>query len=295
MTPARISETVFETKDHVWLAGTLYEAQAPRAIAVLNGAVGVPERFYAKFAAWLASEQNVTCLTYTYRDMQDTSRGAMRRSKATLADWALMDAPAARRHLRERYPDLPLWCIGHSLGGWLLPMQTDLDGITRVISIASGLVRHTKHPPLYRLLSWLFWFGLGPVATALCGYLPGKTLGLGATLPAGVYWQWRRWCTAGKGVLDVPDLPKANWSRSGAPVRLVSIWDDPICTPEMARDLAPAYEGAAGIDHMEIREPKRPLGHFRLFGNAGRAHWPRLVSPMPGETPDATLNLVPAE
>ena len=47
--------------------------------------------------------------------------------------------------------------------------------------------------PTKRLVLWL-WYVAVPVATALCGYFPGKRLRKVGDLPAGVIAQWRRWC-----------------------------------------------------------------------------------------------------
>jgi len=41
----------------------------------------------------------------------------------------------------------------------------------------------------------LFWFVFVPILTPLLGYFPGKRLRMVGDLPAGVAWQWRRWCT----------------------------------------------------------------------------------------------------
>ena len=45
------------------LAGLFYGPKGEtRAVAVLNGAVGVPQRFYRAFAEWLAGTQGIGCL-----------------------------------------------------------------------------------------------------------------------------------------------------------------------------------------------------------------------------------------
>lgn len=280
MTEITKSKIVFETDDHVWLGGTLYRPNAPSAIAVLSGATGVPERFYSKFARWLAEEQNVACLTFTYRSMEDTSPAAMKRSTATMKQWGLIDCQAARDFARTTFPDLPVWAIGHSLGGWFTALQPRLTGITRAITICTGIVHHQGHPMPYRLLVYLFWFVLGPLTTQLFGYLPGKSIGLGSTLPARVFWQWRKWCTTPGGIASDPKLPRADWGRSGAPVRIVATSDDAICPPEMAWGMASLYAGAAHIDRLELTPTSGKLGHMGLFREPGRKYWEQIVAPI---------------
>ena len=281
MTQVQQEKVNFRASDGIKLTGTLFRAPSARAIALISGATGVPERFYAKFAEWLAAEQGISCLTFTHRDMDDTSPGAMKASRATMADWGISDAQGARDAARAAYPDLPVWVIGHSLGGMVLAMQPRLDGITRVITIASGLVHHREHPMPYRLLVWYFWFVVGPITTRLLGYLPGKSIGLGSTLPRSVFDQWKRWCTTPMGVLADHTLPPPDWHRNGAPVRIVAIKDDVICPPKLAWRLARVFSGAR-IEQLEIDPKARGidgLGHFGLFQSKGQAFWEQIVAP----------------
>ncbi len=281
MSKLTLQQTRFQTSDGVRLRGTLFVPPAPDVAVVISGAVGVPEQFYRHFAAWLAEAHNMVVLTYTYRDMHDTSPRAMRASAAKLEDWAITDAQAARDAIRAGNPDLPVWLIGHSLGGMMVSKQPRLDGVSRLITIASGVVDHKAHPMPYRLLVWFFWFLAGPICTRLLGYLPGKSIGLGATLPARVFWQWRKWCTAGpEGFLSDASLPPSNWYRSGAPVRIIGISDDAICPPQCAFNLARAYEGA-DVEMVELSPQdhgQASLGHFRIFTKAGKDWWPQIIA-----------------
>ena len=291
MTAFKRQATQFQTADGVRLKGTLFVPADPHTSVVIAGAVGVPETFYARFAEWLAGE-GFAVLTFTYRDMHDTSPRAMRRSRARLQDWAITDGQAARDALRAGFGNLPQWVIGHSLGGMMLSKQPRLAGVTRVITIASGLVHHREHPMPYRLLVWFFWFVAGPLTTRMLGYLPGKTIGLGSALPSRVFWQWRKWCTVPGSFLEDTSLPASDWSRSGAPVRIVGICDDAICPPELAHRLARAYQGGP-VETVTIdpaQEGVSSLGHFGIFRAQGKAFWPKLIarsSPTDLATPTA--------
>lgn len=280
MSDATPQKTNFKTSDGAVLQGRWYVPDSPKTVVVLSGATGVPEGFYARFATWLATERACAVLTYTYRDMEDTSPAAMRRSTANMSDWAITDGQAARDAARAQYPALPMWVIGHSLGGMMISKQPRLDGITRVITIASGLVDHHAHPLPYRWQVYAFWFWVGPLATRLMGYLPGKTIGLGSTLPARVFWQWRDWCTSGPNAfLNVDGLPASDWSRNGGNVRLVGIADDVICPTSCAFRLSQAFEGGR-IETMTVRPKDHgvgKLGHFGLFREQGRPWWPQIV------------------
>ncbi|MGZ2259221.1 alpha/beta hydrolase family protein [Roseobacter sp. A03A-229] len=276
-----VRRRLIKTADGAELGGTLFRpAFQPRAALVLNGATGVPQGYYHAFALWAAAEHAIAVLTYDYRGTGRSLIGPMRDSRATMSDWGLRDNAAARRHLRRAVPDVPLWVMGHSLGAMMLPMQDDLNGIDRVIGVASGLVHYADHPWPYRAFALQFWFGVPRLAAALLGYVPGRRLGLGADMPATAYAEWRRWCTT-PGVFEgaVRDtLPEPNWSRSGAPVRLISFTDDEVCPEICTQRLARLYGSAAQID---VVDPGAlglgRVGHIGAFARRNEELWTRLL------------------
>ena len=269
------------------LAGQLYRPRRrPAAAVVLNGATGVPQAYYRHFATWLAAERGLACLTYDYRDFGASARGGLRDSRASMRDWAMLDQPAARAEMRRRLPGVPLWVIGHSLGGMMVPLQTGISDIRRMIAVASGLVHHRDHPWPYQALARLFWFGHVPLLVRALGYLPGRAVGFGADLPAQVYWDWRRWCTSPQSYLPETGagLPRPDWGRSGAPVDLIGLADDPVIPSVSVARLAPVYRGGALRRHLLAPGEfgLRSVGHLGAFARANRALWPAILDPGPG-------------
>ncbi|MEX0327573.1 MAG: alpha/beta hydrolase [Ruegeria sp.] len=256
-------------------------ATDPKTVVVINSATGVPRDYYRHFARWLAAEQGMACLTYDYRDFGHSVQRRMSSAKTTMADWALVDMPAARAEMRRRFPDAAHWTIGHSVGAMLGPVQPDAEQIDRMICVCSGLVTLADHPWPYRALAWLFWYGHAPLATWMLGYLPGKLTGFGTDLPAAVYWQWRRWCTAPKNY--VPDignlLPDANWPKAGRQVDLFTFDDDQMVPPEAVWRLADLYGPDA---RRHLLSPKefglKEIGHIGAFARRNAAVWPRLIA-----------------
>ncbi|MEL6451699.1 MAG: alpha/beta fold hydrolase [Pseudomonadota bacterium] len=270
----------FKSADGAQLVGRVFKPHGRCfAAVVLNSATGVPQRYYAHFARWLAAERGMACLTYDYRGTGRSACGPTRRSRADMIDWGTSDQIAARHALRRAVPDVPLWIIGHSLGAMLLPNQRDFEGVARVIGVASGMVHHSDHPWPYRALALNLWFGIGPLATALCGYLPGKALRFGEDLPAAAFWQWRKWCTTRDFyAADIgPRLPAPAWP-SDIPVRLHAFTDDdlipPHCVARLAQAFGPTAEQVtiAPADHGLTR-----IGHLAAFSRRNRALWPLLL------------------
>ncbi len=266
------------------LVGTMFQpALRPKAVIVINGATGVPARFYAAFARWLSEEQGYACLTYDYRDFGASAGRSMRASKAIMSDWGVYDQQAARDLAKRWFPDVPLWVIGHSLGGLCFPFQNKLDDIDRVITIGAGMVNVRDHPLRYQPTARLFWYGLGPLATWLAGYLPGKSLRMGEDIPSGVYWQWRQWCTRPEFFArDFGSrLPFPDWTGLKADVTYIAIADDDLVPPAAVWRLMQCNAGARSFQRV-----LRPgdfglskLGHITPFASRNKAAWPAIIAP----------------
>jgi len=244
-----VEDVSFDSGDHR-LQGKLFRPSAePKAIVILNGATGVPARFYRAFAMWLATEKNLACLTYDYRDFGASAQRSLRQSTATMADWGVHDQQAARDFAVSQVPKAPIWIIGHSLGALCLPFQKELDQISRVIA---------------------------------AGYMPGKKLGLGADLPAGVYWQWRRWCTRTDFfVREIgSQLPQPDWTGMKADMKFVAMADDVMMPPRSVWKLMEFYP-AARKEQVVLR-PKEfglaKLGHIEAFAEKNSAVWDAILA-----------------
>ncbi|MFT6675699.1 MAG: putative alpha/beta hydrolase [Sulfitobacter sp.] len=278
-----IKAEVFKTSDGAELVGQLYAPSGtPRGALVLNGATGVAQKYYRAFAEYAAQEYDLVVFTYDYRDMGRSVSGPIRKSRASMADWGLRDQEAARKRMRRSYPDLPLWVIGHSLGGMTLPLQDNTSDIDRVICVASGNVHHKDHPWPYRAQALMFWFGLGPLLTGLFGYLPGRLMGLGADIPAPAYWQWRRWCTSRSTFADEAGktLPVLKWEAQDTEVKFVAFADDDLipahCVARLAKDYGKDASAVTVISPADLGLKK--IGHIGAFARANRAVWDHLLA-----------------
>lgn len=266
------------------LKGTLRVPSSgpPRMAIVLHGATGVPARYYDGFASWLAAEHDAAVLTYDYRDFETSAVGHPRASKVTMSDWGIFDQGAALAELARRYPGIPLRVIGHSLGALWLAFHDDIKRVDRVVAVASGPAYWLNHPWRYMpAVVWFWWLG-GPIATALAGYLPGRVGGLGPDLPAGVYWQWRRWCLAREfarsdwgSLLPAPRLDSARFALT-----CIGLADDMLIPPAFAARLVTFYPAArARFDTISPAELGLDrIGHTGVFSKRCRAAWPRLAA-----------------
>ena len=196
-----------------------------------------------------------------------------------MSDWGLLDQDAALSHAvaafrtcRYELSAIRLADIGS------LFMTVSIGWIGSSRWRAGRLLAHPirKLPEVVSL-----WWLAGPAATLALGYLPGRRLGLGADLPAGVFWQWRRWCLR-KGYsgsdwgarLPEPDLDKARFNLD-----LVAIADDWMIPPGVVWRLTDFYPKA--VVNRTLVEPKAfgldAIGHLAVFRDPNRAARPRIA------------------
>ncbi len=280
-TPGVTAEPVTIRAEGARLAGLLVRPAGPAQTAVVvHGATGVPMGFYRGFADWLAADRGAAVLIYDYRDFGASVRGPLRASRATMADWGIRDQAAALATLGTLLPGLPRHVIGHSLGGLMLGHHPAMTGVERVTLVASGLVHLADHPFAFRQKARFFWHALPPLVAAL-GYLPGRRLGFGADLPAGVYADWRRWCLSrGSHLADTGiRLPLPDPSRVTARMRVIAVADDAWVPPAAVWRLMALYPQAVKRQHVLVPADfgLARIGHLGAFHPANAVLWPALV------------------
>jgi predicted alpha/beta hydrolase len=247
-------------KDGYRLSATLHGERAECAVLVLP-ATGVPQGYYSKFAAWLAT-RGFQVLTFDYRGIGRSLSGSIRDVRARMRDWALLDATAAMEFLNS-FSKLAV--IGHSFGGQalgLLPHERISSAL--VVGSQSGYWRNW--PPLGRAWMWPVTHFLLPGVARLHGYFPGSRFGFGEDLPKGVAIEWASWCrhpTYLVGALGVEDA----YARFAAPLRAYAFSDDPFGPLGAVQKLLELYPASRSeIRHLRPADlGVRRIGHFGFF------------------------------
>jgi predicted alpha/beta hydrolase len=284
----QIETMIIPAADGYPLAATLFEpADSPRAAVQINAATGVPQRFYAKFASYLA-EQGMAAVIYDYRGIGGSRPSNLRGFAAHMRHWGQYDMVGVLDWLAARYPHAKRFIIGHSVGAQLVGLMPNYRVLDGIVAIASSSGYYGHFPPAMRLKSLLLWYGYEPLATRLFGYLPSKPVGLGEDLPLGVAREWRAWCIH-------PDYFASSFGRTiqthyydeiTQPIKAFWMTDDPIANarsvPAMLRHyrkarvemeaIAPAEVGVKEIGHLGFFAGKlRELGWGRVL--QGLKHW----------------------
>ncbi|MEM9072499.1 MAG: alpha/beta fold hydrolase [Myxococcota bacterium] len=259
------------------LEGSFFVARGPiRGTVLLNAGTGIPRRFYAAFAAHLASRGFAT-LTYDYRGIGGSAPESLRDLEVTKQDWARHDFSAAFRWLEERIPEVPRFVLGHSVGGQLLALMDRPEAIDGVVTVATSFGYWRYMPKPYGwFVGFLWYFGI-PFFTRLLGYVPARRLGLGEDLPAGVALEWARW---GKRVSYFTEelADEAGFETLQAPWKAITIEDDDVATAKNSDPLLALYRGAR-IERTHLRPRDfgySSIGHLRFFSSRRDKLWPQV-------------------
>ncbi len=264
------------TEDGAVLQASGYRARSPRAVVVLAGGTGVPRQFYRHFAAYLA-DCGLHVITFDYRGADS----AVAPKNLRMADWGRRDLDAVLVHAAERFATLPLLFVGHSVGGQIFGLARHAATVQSALLIASqsGYWRHW--PGVWRWRRWLDWHLLMPLATRLCGELPGWLLG-GKSLPAGISREWGRWCRSPAYLCDENGEPmRDHFARLRLPMRFYGVSDDVGLAPLPAVRALMGFYPVAGKE-LRLLSPAQAgmaaLGHFGVFRVSARALWPDMVA-----------------
>lgn len=262
-----------QCRDGRELSGYLFEHAtiAPRFTVLINGAIGVQQRFYQAVAQHLAAN-GALVLTYDYRGIGGSRLGDRRSETGTLSDWGRLDTVAAINVLLSTRPDLPACVLGHSAGGQLLGLAENVHAIRAVWCVGSQSGYWGHWPLQFRPLLVFLWFLLVPGLTKMVGGFPMRSLGLGTNdLPRLVALQWAQWCRKPTYLLN-PSNPEdqEGFDRYRGDLRLVCFSDDWMAPAKSVHALAGFYRNA-NVDVSILQS--RGLGHFGYFKLRSTEQW----------------------
>jgi predicted alpha/beta hydrolase len=266
-------------RDGLPLAALLYRpANEPHAALIINSATSIPKEFYRRFASY-AAEQGYATLIYDYRGIGGSRPASLRGFAATMRDWGEQDMPAALDWLHQCYAGLPLFAIGHSVGGQFLGLLPNHQLLARAVMVGVSSGYWGGMDPGFGLYSLLVWYGIMPLTTALLGYLPAKRFRFGEDLPLGVARDWRRWCLNPRYYGDElgTTIKQHYYDAFRTPLLWLSFSDDLISTARNVPVLQKLY-GATSIDDRRIAPASvglRAIGHTGFFRQGSRERlWP---------------------
>lgn len=261
-------EVAIACADGVELGGRLWRAPGAVGAVVVNCATGVLARYYHRYARFL-TQNGFDALTYDYRGIGRSRPARLRGCGYSWRDWGEKDFDAALRFLREASGGLPLFVVGHSIGGFLPGLAQSAPSIARMLTVGAQYAYWRDYAPERRARLFLKWHVIMPAATALYGYFPGRRLGWLEDLPKGVAHEWS--FRAERMELAHPPHEREEALRRfaavTAPILAVSMSDDEFGTPAAIRRTLSYYTGAKRIEALLTPQDfgVAEVGHFALF------------------------------
>ncbi len=263
----------FAAADGFVLKGRLYgDPAACRSALLIVPAMGVPQRFYADFAQWVAAQGHAV-FSFDYRGMGDSRPEPMRRSlrglQADIDTWAQQDTAAALAWLDAKLPaGTPIHWLGHSLGGQIFGMTPNRARVASVVTIGVGTGYWLHNAARARRYVWWLWYVVCPLVMPLYGYFPGKRLRKVGDLPLGVMQQWRRACLHRDYLVGVGgERLRADYAAVKTPILSLSFTDDEYMsarnTAEMHAFYASAPREMRRIAPRDVGATR--IGHFGFF------------------------------
>lgn len=270
--PFLVETPALVATDDFALGATLYRPKAAAlGTVIVHGATAVPAGYYRRFGEFLA-HHGLRVLTYDYRGVGRSRPGGLRGFRASMTDWARLDAAAAHALVEAQYPGEPVATVGHSFGGQLIGLLDAARDVRGALLVGSQLGYYGHWNVRDRLRLGLTWRALVPTLTASLGYLPAQA-GLGEDLPRGVANEWAKWCSSPDYLISHHPDAAARFARFDRPLLLYSFSDDDFA-PRRAVDALLARMPEAQLTHRRIRPGEfgdRPIGHFGFF-RAGFEH-----------------------
>lgn len=271
-------------RDGYELAGTVYQpAGDPTGTVLIVPGTAIPASLYRHLAADLAEQGNVV-LTYDYRGIGNSRRGAMNGFAASVEDWADLDTGGAIDWLAAQHPNLPSSAITHSFGAVMLLGTPGAHRLRQIVMVSPHTGYWGDYRWTHRLPMALLWHGVMPLVTKTFGYFPAARLRLGQDIPATVALQWaQRWHPTLR-----PYGQGAQRERSASLIAQMQKIDGRVVAVEVSDD---AFATAAGTDRVATLIPQallervevtpamanqRRLGHFGVFSRRSRDLWPQL-------------------
>jgi len=270
--PQRIA---LRTADDYPITGLRYSPSGTvSANVVVAGAVGVPQRFYRRFAE-AAVANGFAILTLDYRGIGLSAPQSLKNFHMDYFDWGRFDLAAGVAAMA--HADVPLYVVGHSFGGHHFGLLPNSRCVNAFYTFGTGSGWHGWMPRLERIRVLALWHLLGPVLTRWMGYLPWSLLRMGEDLPLAFYRRWKHWCAYPDYFLNDPSVQHIvrGFRRVHAPLMAANSIDDRWALPASRDAFIVAYANAQretlDIDPSKLGMPV--IGHMGYFNRHAIPLW----------------------
>lgn len=260
------------SRDGTPLEATFFPGGESGTVVLVNSAMGVPARFYRRFAEGLAgagpSGASPSVVTWDYRGVAASAPESLKGYRATPVDWATLDLPAMIDWLHAEHRPRRLVLVGHSVGGQMAGLIDNPGRVDGMVTLSAQSGYWRLQGGEQKLVVLLHAYVTLPLMARLFGYAPWSRFGMGVDLPKGVVLRWAEWLRDPRYLLGDDRLPLDRFGDFRAPVLAYSFADDKWGTPRAVdammaaypeverRHVDPADVGLSTIGHMGFFRPE---------------------------------------
>ncbi len=269
-------------EDGVQLSAILFLASEAKGMVQINSATAVPKEFYKSFAKYLA-KNGYHSIIFDYRGVNSSiPENGLKNCNFSILDWATKDMVSVKVYSNGRFPELPLFFAGHSVGGQLLVLFPQHEQVKAMFAFATSSGFWGNMPFLYRMQTLFFFYFVHPITRLLFGFSKLKWFGLMEDLPSTVTQQWKEWCSKPDYFFapeNYPTIREYDQSKNlNLPILVVSTQDDRISSLKNVELLWKHISSKKGIQFQELKPMEiglKEIGHFGFFRkNIGHKLWP---------------------
>lgn len=221
-----------ETSDKFLIAVTSFgENNSTNKIIVISSAIGVPQKFYTKFATYLANKGYLV-FTYDYRGIGQSKPKSFKGFQAEFIDWADKDFMAISQYIEEMYPNHQKYLIGHSMGGIMLGLSRAFRVYEKFVTIGSQFGYIENFHDKDKLKIKTFFKVMIPLLTPIYGYFPSQKVNMGEPLPKGIAYNWKSIILGKDSILGYANQTQNFYTEIKQPMLIISLEDDYIAPPK---------------------------------------------------------------
>ncbi|WP_462163449.1 alpha/beta hydrolase family protein [Pseudoalteromonas xiamenensis] len=267
------------TEDHVTLTATCIESSNAKAVVLVNPGTATNTSFYLPFCEFLVAN-GYHIVLWNYRGFCESKTTELNVCNYRYSDIGRYDMPAVIDEVKERFPNLPLYCIGHSAGGQQIGFARNRDKLDGLIAIAVSAGYFPYMPLSYRIKANFFFRFFAPITLALFNYVPAKTFNFMEDLPRGFAKEWGAWCSEKHLFFSEKfygqSIPSGAYKDFQAPIYVFSADDDEISTERNISNFWQHVSSEQPITYKRYDSaafPKKSIGHFGYFRKTNMAIW----------------------
>ncbi len=278
----------FKSRKGIDLIGDYYRVENPKAMILINPATAVKIKYYNYFIEFLNLKEfnvfiwNYSCFSSPYN--QDLKSYPFK-----FSDIGHFEIPAAVEKAKSLNPDLPFFCIGHSVGAQHIGFVENRDLIDGLIVAGTSAGYFPYMPFMYSLKAYFFFKVFSPLSSLLYGYVPASKFNFMEDLPSALVKEWGEWCSEKELIFSKnyygKIVPEGSFKDLLFPIHTFIADDDEICTQRNVENFWKHITSKEKITCVSLKSktfPRQKLGHFGYFKKINNKFWDDLVDVLEG-------------